>query len=51
MEPFNCRLVYYGRHEKPYMKELDVEFYDDLDEMLGLCDIITINIPLTDKTK
>lgn len=33
------------------MKDLGVEFFEDLDEMLSLCDIVTINVPLTDKTK
>ena len=52
MQGFGCKLVYYGRHEKPAMKELGgVEFEPDLEAFVGRCDIITINISLTNKTR
>ncbi len=52
VQGFGCKLVYYGRHEKPAMKELGgVEFEPDLEAFVGRCDIITINIPLTNKTR
>ena len=45
------RSIYYGRHRKPHAEELGAEFQPDLDKFLGECDVITINCPLTDKTR
>ena len=44
-------LLYYGRHRKSNCDELGAGFEDDLDSFLGKCDIVTINVPLTDKTR
>ena len=48
---FDCELLYYGRHEKESMQELGVPLVTDLDEFASRCDVITVNVPLTDKTR
>lgn len=48
---FDCELLYFGRHEKEPMKELGVPLVTDLDEFARRCDVITVNVPLTDKTR
>ena len=48
---FDCELLYYGRHEKESMKKLGVPLVTDLDEFASRCDVITVNVPLTDKTR
>ena len=50
-QAFDCELLYYGRHEKESMKALGVPLVTDLDEFAGRCDVIIINVPLTDKTR
>jgi D-3-phosphoglycerate dehydrogenase / 2-oxoglutarate reductase len=32
-------------------KELGIEFYRDVDDMIGLCDYLTVHTPLTDETR
>ena len=44
-------MLYYGRHKKPHAEELGAKFEPDLDKFLAQCDVITINCPLTDKTR
>lgn len=51
MQGWNVKRVYYARHQKPAMDELGVEFVDDLDKFLGMCDLVTVNVPLTDATR
>ena len=51
VQEFGVRSMYYGRHRKPHAEELGAEFQPDLDKFLGECDVITINCPLTDKTR
>ena len=51
LQNWDCNLLYYGRHEKPAMKEIGVKLVTDLDEFVSQCDLITINVPLTDKTR
>ena len=48
---FDCELLYFGRHEKESMKKLGVPLVTDLNEFASRCDVITINVPLTDKTR
>ena len=43
--------MYFGRRRKELMDKEGVEFCDDLDDFLGRCDIVSINVPLSDKTK
>ena len=50
-QEFDVNLVYYGRHRKPKAEELGAKFQPDLDKFLAECDVITINCPLTDKTR
>ncbi len=51
VQNFGVRSLYYGRHRKPHAEELGAEFQPDLDKFLAECDVITINCPLTDKTR
>lgn len=51
LENYGCNLVYYGRREKPDMKKVNAKLYTDLKEFLQLCDVVTINLPLSDKTR
>ena len=48
---WDVKLCYYGRHRKSSCDELGAKFYDDLDTFLGACSIVTVNVPLTDKTR
>ena len=47
MQPFGCKLCYFGRREKPDMKKVNAKLYTDLHEFLGQCDVVTINVPLS----
>lgn len=51
LKPWDITMLYHGRKEKDHLKELGAEFCADLDEMLGRCDIVTINVPLSEKTR
>nr|CAB3450830.1 unnamed protein product [Digitaria exilis] len=53
LKPFGCRLLYHDRLRiEPEMEEeLGAEFEADLDAMLPKCDVVVMNMPLTDKTR
>ncbi|CAK8533625.1 unnamed protein product [Lathyrus sativus] len=53
LKPFNCNLLYHDRlkMEPELEKETGAKFEEDVDAMLPKCDVIVINMPLTDKTK
>ncbi|GJN85742.1 formate dehydrogenase [Purpureocillium lilacinum] len=54
LKPFGCkRLLYYDYQplSEEATKEIGCERIESLEEMLGLCDIVTINCPLHEKTK
>lgn len=53
LKPFNCNLLYHDRlkMEPELEKEIGAQFEEDLDAMLPKCDIIVMNMPLTDKTR
>lgn len=53
LRPFNCNLLYHDRlkMEPELEKETGAKFEEDLDAMLGKCDVIVINMPLTDNTR
>ena len=51
LQDFGVTTLYYGRHRKPKAEELGAKFEPDLDKFLSACDVITINCPLTDKTR
>lgn len=47
---FGCKVIAYNRSEKPALIDKGVE-YKTLDEVLAQSDIVTLHVPLTDKTK
>ena len=53
LKPFNCNLLYYDRLKmNPELKEeIGAKFEEDLDAMLPKCDVIVINMPLTEQTR
>ncbi|KAL0288007.1 UNVERIFIED_CONTAM: Formate dehydrogenase, mitochondrial [Sesamum calycinum] len=53
LKPFNCNLLYHDRLKMdPQLEsEIGAKFEEDLDAMLPKCDVIVINMPLTEKTK
>ncbi|KAI4350703.1 hypothetical protein L6164_005133 [Bauhinia variegata] len=53
LKPFNCNLLYHDRLKmSPELeRQTGAKFEEDLDAMLPKCDIIVINMPLTDKTR
>lgn len=51
LRTWDVKRLYYGRHEKPDMDKEGVTLVKDLDEFLGQCDVVTVNVPLTDKTR
>lgn len=53
LKPFNCNLLYHDRikMDPELESQTGAKFEEDLDAMLPKCDIIVINMPLTEKTK
>lgn len=51
IQDWDIKRLYYARHDKGDMDELGAQLVEDLDDFLGQCDVVTINLPLTDKTK
>ena len=51
VQAWDCPLLYFGRHEKEVMTDIGVELVTDLEDFVSRCDIVTINVPLTDKTR
>lgn len=50
---FGLSIHYHNRNRVPHLveKELDATYWENLDQMLGHMDIISINCPLTEKTQ
>lgn len=48
---WDVKRLYFGRHNKPDMDNEGVTLVKDLDEFLKQCDVVSINVPLSDKTK
>jgi len=48
MAPFDCKLHYTDRHRLPEAveKELNLTYHADVNSMVKVCDIVTINCPL-----
>jgi formate dehydrogenase len=48
LKPFDVKLHYFQRHHlpKPVEKELGLTFHSDVEEMVKVCDVVTINAPL-----
>ncbi|MQL72601.1 hypothetical protein Taro_004929 [Colocasia esculenta] len=53
LKPFNCNLLYHDRlkMEPELEAQTGAKFEADLDTMLPKCDIVVINMPLTEKTR
>ncbi|KAL4368139.1 hypothetical protein GQ457_05G010480 [Hibiscus cannabinus] len=53
LKPFNCNLLYHDRlkMDPELEKEIGAKYEEDLDTMLPKCDIIVVNMPLTEKTR
>ena len=53
LKPFDMHLHYYDRHRLPaeVERELGVTWHDSVEDMVGVCDIVTINCPLHPETE
>ena len=51
VQGWDVKRVYYGRHNKPDMDNEGMKLIKDLDEFLKQCDVVSINVPLSNKTK
>jgi formate dehydrogenase len=53
LKPFDVRLHYYDRHRLPaeVEQELGVTWHDSVEDMLAVCDVVTINAPLHAETE
>ena len=53
LKPFDMHLHYYDRHRLPpeVEQELGVTWHDSVEDMIGQCDVVTINCPLHPETE
>jgi len=53
LAPFGCKLHYTDRHRLPLEveKELNLTYHKDVESMVTVCDIVTINCPLHSETE
>jgi formate dehydrogenase len=53
LAPFDVGLHYYDRHRlpEPVERELGVTFHPDVEALVGVCDVVTINAPLHPETE
>merc|ERR550539_2180104 len=53
MKPFDCKLAYCDRHRLPaeVEKELNLQYFDNVRDMVKVCDVVTINCPLHPETE
>ncbi|HYD36193.1 MAG TPA: NAD-dependent formate dehydrogenase, partial [Allosphingosinicella sp.] len=53
MKPFDVHLHYYDRHRLPSAveEELGVTWHDSVEDMVAMCDVVTINCPLHPETE
>lgn len=51
MQGFDVKRLYFGRRPKEALDKEGVTLVKDLEEFLGQCDVVTVNVPLTDKTR
>ncbi|KAG0623870.1 hypothetical protein M758_3G207700 [Ceratodon purpureus] len=53
LKAFDCKLLYYARHSMGEEKEkaTGATWESDLDKFLAACDVVSINLPLSDKTR
>lgn len=53
LKPFDVSLHYFDRHRLPseVEQELDLSFHDDVESLVSVCDVVTINAPLHPETE
>jgi hypothetical protein len=53
LKPFDVGLHYFDRHRLPsdVEQELDLTFHDDVESLVSVCDVVTINAPLHPETE
>jgi len=53
LKPFDVKLHYMDRHRLPATieKELNLTYHDNVDSMVRICDVVTINAPLHPETE
>ena len=51
LQGWDVNRLYYNLEPSEPMDKEGVEFCDNLENFLGKCDVVTINLPLTDQTK
>jgi formate dehydrogenase len=53
LKPFDMHLHYYDRHRlsAEVERELDLIWHDTVEDMVGVCDVVTINCPLHPETE
>ena len=53
LKPFDMHLHYYDRHRLPEAVEqaLNLTWHDSVEDMVGVCDVVTINCPLHPETE
>jgi formate dehydrogenase len=53
LKPFDMHLHYFDRHRLPaeVEAELGLSWHDSVEEMVGVCDVVTINCPLHPETE
>jgi formate dehydrogenase len=53
LKPFDVGLHYFDRHRLPseVEQELELTFHDDVESMVSVCDVVTINAPLHPETE
>merc|ERR1712076_40449 len=53
MKPFDCKLHYADRHRLPkeVEEELNLTYHEKVEDMVKICDVVTINCPLHPETE
>jgi formate dehydrogenase len=53
LKPFDMHLHYFDRHRLPEAveRELDLTWHDTVEDMVAVCDVVTINCPLHPETE
>ena len=53
LKPFDMHLHYFDRHRLPdeVERELGAAWHDSVEDMIGVCDVVTINCPLHPETE
>ena len=53
LKPFGVKLHYYDKHRLPkeVEQELDLTFHPNVESLVKVCDVVTINTPLHPETE